>query len=198
MSVQLRAIKAVIPLWFILMSTGWTGVGIAAESDRQTVSPGRLADVKRDSRVFERIVGEVLRQSFTNPFAIAAEPQAAYLPGYGVVVSFHLKINRGTIRGFWGEYPNPSAEEGRTREEQLEIVRSIVLRALGDYGGTLKNLTAQERLAICAHVEDRNELNPGNSRVEIVASSAKEDIDLLMTQRISFDDFRSRVELVEY
>lgn len=157
-----------------------------------------LADLKKDARVFERIIGEVLRLNFRNPFAVAAEPQASYLPGYGVAISFHLKINRATIRGFGGDLPNPAAPDERSQAEQLETVRKIMLQALADYGGTMKHLDAGERVSICAHVEDRNELNLSKNRKDLVFSATKGDIDLYLTRRISREDFEKRVQLLEY
>ncbi len=184
-------------MWYILaisvslLLTGTVGGG-------QVASSSKVAELKKDARVFERIISEVLRQNFDNPFAVAADPLAAYLPGYGVVVSFHLKINRGTIRGFRGDLPTPVVREPRSREEQLETVRRTMLRALADYGSTMKNLAEAERVAIYAHVEDRNELDPAKNRTEIVMTSDKGDIDRYLTREISLEEFRRRVELLEY
>lgn len=181
-------------MWFILMFAGWMAVAAPVQAG----APGvKLDELKRDSRVFERIIGEILRQNFTNPFAVAAEPQGAYLPGYGMVVSFHLKINRSSIRGFWGEVGSSPAAGG-SREEQLETVRRLLIQALSDYASTMKSLDPGDRVSICAHVEDRTELNPGVARVDIVAVSRKSDIDLYTTRKISLDEFRARVELLEY
>jgi hypothetical protein len=181
----------ILTISMVLLVTGTVGGG-------QVVSPSKLAELKKDARVFERIIGEVLRQNFDNPFAVAADPMAAYLPGYGVVVSFHLRINRGTIRGFRGDLPSPVVREPRSREEQLEVVRRTMLRALADYGSTMKNLGETERVSIYAHVEDRNELDPAKNRAELVVSSVKADIDRYLTREIDLDEFRRRVESLEY
>ncbi len=182
-------------MWFILVLTGWLALGAPAQAGAAGV---RLSELKRDSRVFERIIGEILRQHFTNPFAVAAEPQGAYLPGYGMVVTFHLKINRGTIRGFWGEAENSETKAGTSREDQLATVRRLLLQVLSDYATTMKSLEPGERVSVCAHVEDRNELNPAAARVDLVAVARKGDIDLYATRKITLEDFQSRVTLLEY
>jgi hypothetical protein len=184
-------------MWYILiglvafLSAG--GPALAVEG------PGpRVAEIKKDSRVFEKIVTEVLRQSFENPFAVAAEPQAAFVPGYGVMVSFYVKINRATLKGFTGDAPDASLRGPESTEEQLDRVRDTVLRSLAEYASTLKHLSAKERVAICAHVEDRNPLDPSRNRTDIVASSLKSDIDDYMTRKIDSDEFRRRVQYLEY
>lgn len=188
-------LKATCKMWFILVVTGWLSVAAPVQA---AVPDARLVELKRDSRVFERIIGEILKQHFTNPFAVAAEPQGAYLPGYGLVVSFHLKINRGSIRGFWGETGTGPSGVAGSREDQLAVVRKLLMQALSDYAGTVKSLEGAEQVSICAHVEDRNELNPGAARVAMVAASKKSDIDAYSTRKISLQEFHSRVVMLEY
>ncbi|UCF37269.1 MAG: hypothetical protein JSU96_21195 [Acidobacteriota bacterium] len=185
-------------MWYILVllvSLVFGGVSVAAEP---AVKPETLAQIKKESRIFESIIAEVLRQNFDNPFAVAAAPQAAYIQGYGLIVSYHLKINRGTIRGFYGEVRSPVAPDVRSKREQIETVRRLMVQALGDYGGAIKRLQPTDRLAICAHVEDRNELDPAKNRTDLVISVAKGDIDAYSATKIDTDEFRQRVEVIEY
>jgi hypothetical protein len=157
-----------------------------------------LALLKKDTRIFESIIEEVLKQHFDNPFAIAGEPKATYLKDYGVSVSFHLKINRGTIRTFYGEVKSPLIGKRRTKEQQLETVRETMEEALADYGGTLKQIQAEERIAICAHIEDRNELDSAKSRTVIVLSVPKQAVDSYTMRKIGLDQFREQVEVLKY
>jgi hypothetical protein len=157
-----------------------------------------LALLKKDTRIFESIIEEVLKQHFDNPFAIAGEPKATYLKEYGVSVSFHLKINRGTLRTFYGEVKSPLIGKVRSKEQQLQTVRETMEEALADYGGTLKQLRAQERIAICAHIEDRNELDSAKGRTVLVLSVQKQHVDAYTTRKIGLDEFREQVEVVKY
>jgi len=185
-------------MWYIivlltgLLMTGTVGAAGQVGADR------KLGELKQDTRVFEKIINEVLRQKFSNPFAIAAGPQAAYLPGYGVVVTFYLKISRGTIRGFQKEIPIEPESATRSRADQIDMVQEIMRQSLGDYGSTLKNLGNAESVAVCAIVEDRNELDPSRSRTDLVISSSKENIDLFSTKRIDREEFNRRLNWVEY
>lgn len=185
-------------MWYILLLVFCLSLNGASALGQLEVQKGELSNLKKNSQIFERIIGEILRQNFDNPFAIAAEPQAAYLPGYGVALSFHLRINRGTIRGFYGEIKNPLAGDARSKAEQLEVVRKAMLQALADYGNTIKELGSKERISICAHVEDRNELDPSRNRTDIILSAAKSDVDLYAMKKISIEEFSQRVEVVEY
>jgi hypothetical protein len=157
-----------------------------------------LAELKKESRIFEQIIREVLRQNFDNPFALAAEPKAAYVPGHGIVLSFHLKINRGTIRAFYGPIINPVSGPPQSASEQLTTVKNTMIQALADYGDTLKGLPSGEQLSICAHVEDRNELDTAKNRTDIVLSIEKKDVEAYTRDRIDFEEFKRRVRLIEY
>jgi hypothetical protein len=170
----------------------------AATHGQNAPAEGAMASIKKESRIFERIVGEVLKQNFDNPFALAAEPQAAYLPDYGIVVSFHLKINRGTIRAFYGPIINPNTTSPQTTNEQLETVKKTTMQALADYGNTIKDLPPGQQISICAQVEDRNELDTSKNRTDIIISVVKKDLDLYTMRKIDYDEFKRRVQLVEY
>lgn len=154
-----------------------------------------LVILKNDTQVFERIVSEILKQNFSSPFALTQEPEGAYLPDYGVVVSFHLNINRSRIRTPFGEIPR---EEKRSKEEQMQILQDSMVRCLADYGGTFRELSDQDRVSISSHVEDRNELDPAERVSVMVITASKQDIDLLTSKQITFEVFRERVQITEY
>jgi hypothetical protein len=170
----------------------------AATFGQNPSDEGGMASIKKESRIFERIIGEVLKQNFDNPFALAAEPKAAYVPDHGIVVSFSLKINRGTIRAFYGPIINPKRTTPQTTAEQLRTVREAVMQALADYGSTIRDLPPGLQISICAHVEDRNELDTTKNRTDIIISAVKEDVDLYTTKKIDYDEFKKRARLVEY
>ncbi|MCZ6486344.1 MAG: hypothetical protein O6826_11675, partial [Acidobacteria bacterium] len=39
--------------------------------------------LKKNTRIFERIVSEIISQNFPNPFAVTGEAEGSYLEGYG-------------------------------------------------------------------------------------------------------------------
>jgi hypothetical protein len=171
--------------------------GISAFA-QEVAEDEQLIQLKKESSIFESIVAEVLRQNFEHPFAVAAEPKAAYLSGYGLTVSFHLRINRGTIRSIYGEMVNPVGKNTRTKSQQLKTVKDSMIEVIGDYGGALKRLSDDERISICAHVEDRNELNAAEKNTIVVISASKRDTDLFSKQEIDLEEFRQRMEILEY
>lgn len=153
--------------------------------------------LKKDTQIFESIVSEVLKQNFKNPFAIAAEPQAAFLHGYGIVVTFQLRINRGKIRWPFGEIDAP-AQSSRTKQEQVRTVKETMIQCLADFGNSIKQINAHDRISIGAQIEDRNELDPTLSRTIVVLTVEKEDLDLYDMRKISLEEFKNRVTIVEY
>ncbi len=172
-----------------------------------TFSQNRLdfVTLKKDAQVFERIVDERLRQAFSDPFAIVVRPQAFYLQGYGVVVSFQLNINRGRIRTPFGEIDAPTrynrdedAVDGGQRRKQFQRIKEIVIDCLADYSGSIKQLGGHDRVSISAQIEDRNELNPSRRRMVLVVTTTRDDVDLLGMRRIELEEFRQRLHILEY
>ena len=155
-----------------------------------------LTLLKRNTRIFEGIVNEVVKQNFPNPFALTGAAEASYLQEYGVVVSLHLNINRATIRTPFGLMP--TQQEERSKEEQLRILKDSLVRCLADYGDTFKQLSGGDFIAITAHVEDRNELDPTRNTTIVIISASKENVDSLTMGRISSEQFQERVRITEY
>lgn len=153
--------------------------------------------LKKNTQIFERIVGEILTQNFPNPFAVTGQAEGSYVQGYGVVVSFHLNINRSRIRTPFGEIP-ARTEGQRSNPEQLDLLRESMVRCLADYGTSFKQLEAQDRISINAHVEDRNELDATKKTTVVVISTSKADLDLLTTEKITFEQFEDRIRVLQY
>ena len=156
-----------------------------------------LAMLKRNTRIFEGIVNEVVKQDFPNPFAVTGGAEASYLQEFGIVVSLHLNINRATIRTPFGLVSTQQQEE-RSKEEQLRTLKDSMVRCLADYGGTFKQLTSGHFIAITAHVEDRNELDSSRNTTIVIISASKENVDSLTVGRISSQQFQERVRITEY
>ena len=156
-----------------------------------------LPMLKRNTRIFEGIVNEVVKQDFPNPFAVTGGAEASYLQEFGIVVSLHLNINRATIRTPFGLVSTQQQEE-RSKEEQLRTLKDSMVRCLADYGGTFKQLTSGHFIAITAHVEDRNELDSSRNTTIVIISASKENVDSLTMGRISSQQFQERVRITEY
>lgn len=165
----------------------------------QTFENGRLEQVKRDTALFSKIVAEVLKQNFDNPFAISMDPQGSFLEGYGVSISFLLRINRGSIRGIYGEVMAGERDESSlSRGEKLALVKKLMVRTLVDYGGTIKGLEDHEKVAISAHVEDRSEWDPASKMTIIVVSGTKKEINQLSRDNLPYEELLERLNILEY
>ncbi len=158
--------------------------------------------LKQDTRIFEGIVGNVLNQKFTHPYALESEPMATYVQGYGIVVTFHLNINRATIRLPFGDVIQSRAvveeAEKRSRDEQIETLQEAMSECLAAYASAIKQLSGHDRVTVNAHVEDRSERDPKRKKTILVLSSLKDDIDLLAMRKITPEEFRSRLSKVRY
>ncbi|MBI4446499.1 MAG: hypothetical protein HY645_11395 [Acidobacteria bacterium] len=157
-----------------------------------------LAAFKSETRVFEGIMDNLLKQTFKDPFALTVEPKGTYLQGYGMVFFVHLNINRSKIRTPFGEMDAPRSMAEKSKEEQIRLIKELTIQCLADYGATMKQLAGQDRITISAHVEDRNELDPSKDTTVLVFSATKDDIELFTLKKITIEKFRERVHLFQY
>ena len=164
------------------------------------IGPAELELVKRDTALFTKILGEVLKQNFDNQYALSDEPQGTYLEEYGLSVSFLLRINRGNIRGIFGQSRSRGnfPDSGLSKTEKLELVKKITSRTLVDYGGTIRGLKEGERISICAHVEDRSEYDSGKKLSVIVISGTRKEIVNMSKADLSDEDLLRQLDILEY
>jgi hypothetical protein len=174
------------------------GVLFAALGTASAQQSHNLALLKKDTQILERIVHEILKQNFPDPFALTAEPRGAYLQGYGITLAFQLNINRAKIRTLFGEMTAPKSMGQKTKDQQLRLLKDIMVQCLADYGQTVKQLGPHDRITIQAHVQDRNELDPGKNNAVIVLTALKDDLNLLATRKLTADQFKERVHVLEY
>lgn len=174
-----------------VLLVGFSSVASAQQSQN-------MALLKRDTQILERIVFEVLKQNFRNPFVITAEPRGAYLQGFGVTLSFQLNINRAKIRTPFGDLDAPKSVGERSKSEQIRLVKDSMKQCLADYGQTIKQLGPHDHIAVQAYIVDRNELDPAKSTTILVLSCTKDDVNLLATGKLPIDKFKERVHVLEY
>ena len=169
----------------------------------------RLDLLKRDTQIFESIVRGVLKQSFTDPFAITTDPRGAYLQGYGVIFTFHIRVGRTKIRTPFGEIDPRRLGTGTSQRtkggkpvsqggNQLKVVKESMIDTLRDYGSTIKQLGGHDHISITAYVKDRAVIDELNSSKVLVLTATKDDVDLVAMKKISSQTFRERVHVVEY
>ena len=191
--------------WVVLVCLLSAGTGLAQQNLR-------LDLLKRDTQIFESIVRGVLKQSFTDPFAITAEPRGAYHQGYGVIFTFQITLGRTKIRTPFGDIDprrlrgatgNTSAADksGRASSrvgEQLGVVKESMIQTLQDYGSTIKQLGGHDHISITAYIKDRSVLDEMKSSKVLVLTATKDDVDLVAMKKISPESFKGRVHIAEY
>ena len=191
--------------WVVLMCLLSSGTGLAQQSLR-------LDLLKRDTQIFESIVRGVLKQSFADPFAVAAEPRGAYLQGYGVVFTFQITVGRTKIRTPFGDIDprqlrgaagnqrggGKSGKATSRVRDQLGVMKESMIQTLQDYGSTIKQLGGHDHISITAYVKDRSVLDEMKSSKVLVLTATKDDVDLVAMKKISPESFKGRVHIVEY
>ena len=150
--------------------------------------------LKKDTQIFEGIVSNILRQNFEF-FEIDASPKASYIEGFGIVLDFRLKINRSSIRTPFGQRPGGTS---KTVRQHIQTVRAEMVRVLGEYGASIKQLAPNDRLVIAAHMEDRNELDPVRAQSVIVFSVARSDVERFSQRQLGLGAFAQLVTITEY
>ncbi len=157
-----------------------------------------FTDLKQDTHVFEKIVDERIKLNFTNPFAMTANSQASYMQGYGVVVTFHLRIDRAKIRLPFDEMDAPNKLNSKEVEKKIRKVREILIECLSTHADSIKQLGAHDKISISAHIEDRNELDPIRRIRVLVVTTTKDNADLLAMRQITPGEFRERLHVLNY
>lgn len=158
-----------------------------------------LETMKGDTQIFEAVLREMLNQTFESPFAVDSEPQATYLPDYGVVVSFRIRINRASLSPkLAGIRALTGSSATLSKSDQIKKIKSRLLEAISNHAGAIQQVRPADHISVCAHIEDRNELNPSEKETIVVFTVRKNDLDQLNRGRLDVDEFKSRVTVVEY
>jgi hypothetical protein len=155
--------------------------------------------LKAQMKVLEAVINETMGQTFAPPFGLLEKAKGTYLPNFGVV--FSLEVNLYPVR-----IPNPfdlrplSKEElEKARKVKLERIRTIkqaVPRLLADHGSTLREIGADESIAVVVHLfhfQAEGESLP----TQIVMEVKKSDLDQYWDKKLSFDGLREKVKTLE-
>ena len=97
-----------------------------------------IAQMRDQIRVFESALNQSLAQAFEAPFGYLDRAHGAYLPGYGVVVTFEINL-LPNLGPFAPEKPNPALEKAQRelQKRQREQARAVAQKMIANYGHTL-------------------------------------------------------------
>lgn len=147
---------------------------------------------------FEMAVNGAVGALFSSsPFAVVQKAKGAYLPDYGVSISFLVNIHRAVINSPFGQLRSRNGVSPETKRQRIEELKEKLIRVLQDNGGTLNELRGKERLTIIVYVEDRNFPDEPRGNRTILLSVLKKDLDEL-GRKGRLNELKQRVKIVEY
>jgi hypothetical protein len=157
-----------------------------------------LTAVKQNIQVFEGILTTVLAQNFPDPFAVLEKPKGVYLEGYGAVFSFEIDI--ATVRR-----PNPFSqaqstpeEEKKALNERLPKLKELMVKTLADHGDSMESLDPDSQIVIAGQLFNSGFLTrPLDLKTILVRSSKKAILDY-KAGRLSYEDLKKKIEMVQY
>lgn len=157
------------------------------------------AEIKREIQVFENIINTSLSQVVPHPMFISDKARGTFLEGYGEVFSLSVNLNRGYV--LFSAQPAGSASEKSVREQNartVAVVKNSLVQILWQYGNSLISLQQDHKISIIAHVLNRTFEDRTPSNRVLVLTVVVRDLALVQTGKVSMEDFKRKVQTVEY
>ncbi len=193
-----RAQVAAIVLGILVMpGRAWT-----QDLVNQTHEKGiDFAVVKKDLAIFQGVLDTTLRQSLPGPFPILGGIRGTYLPGYGEV--FTLEVNVYQIRRITPFDLKPHTEKElddayKQMIGRIETVKSLLLKAIGEYGSTLQQLGPEDTLTVVAHLFAGTREPREGFPSQVTFSVNKSVVRDYREAKIKFDDFVKQVRVLQF
>jgi hypothetical protein len=156
------------------------------------------AATQQDISRFELVINDIISNSFrSDSFAIVQRAKGAYLPGYGISLSFLINIHRAVINTPFGQVSRAGINP-QTKTRIMEDLKEKLIRALQDNGSAFGQLKKEDCVTIVAFFEDRNFPDEPNANKTIVLSVFKKDLDELGHRNDRLKEFKQRMKIVEY
>ncbi|HPB28455.1 MAG TPA: hypothetical protein PK017_09450 [Acidobacteriota bacterium] len=158
-----------------------------------------LNQLRRECELFENILNTSLRQNIQNPLFIAEKVRGAYLEGYGVTFTYTVNLNRSMIL-FPRSTQSATTQSGNEPDlgKTVQILRRCAAEVLSQYGSAFRQLPAQHKISIIAHVLSRSVDPNVQSGHVLVVTATRNDLDQLQRARINADEFKKRIVYLEY
>jgi hypothetical protein len=148
---------------------------------------------------FEMVINDVINSTFgANSFAVVQRAKGAYLPGYGISLSFLINIHRAVVNTPFGQVRSRADITPETKKRRIEELKEKLIRALQENGDTFRQLRKDDYVTIIAFFEDRNFPDEPNENKTIVMSAFKKDLDEFGHKNDRFKEFKQRMKIVEY
>jgi hypothetical protein len=188
---------AVCAIWILLFSVLALPFGGANQDGADTRIDYRLA--QQDILKFEQVVNDVINSTFSSsPFAVVQKAKGAYLPGYGISLTFLVNIHTAMINTPFGQVQRREKISPELKRKRIEELKEKLVRLLQDNGGDFRQLQLEDTVTIVAFIEDRNFPDEPSANKTIVLSAVKRDLDELGRKADRMKDFRQRMKIIEY
>jgi hypothetical protein len=157
------------------------------------------ATAQQDISRFEAAINAIISSTFpADSYAIVNRAKGAYLPGYGISLSFLINIHRGVINTPFGQVRSRAEVSTDLKIRRIEELKEKLIRALQDNGDTFRQLRKDDCVTIVAFFEDRNLPDEPSANKTIVMSAYKKDLDELGHKIDRLKEFKQRMKIVEY
>jgi hypothetical protein len=155
--------------------------------------------VREDIGKFELAINDVINSTFaTNSFAVVQRAKGAYLPGYGISLSFLINIHRAVVNTPFGQVRSRADISPESKKRRIDELKEKLIRALQDSGESFRQLPKEDYVTIIAFFEDRNFPDEPNENKTIVMSVFKKDLDEFARRSDRLKEFKQRMKIVEY
>lgn len=183
-----KAARVGIACWFLSLGSVW------AQSP-----PSNLSALKGEMRVFEAVIDGTMAQTFAPPFGLLQRTKGAYLPGFGLAFSLEVDLYPTRAPNPFNMAPLSKAEIGKaekTERERIATVKTSVPRLLADHAVSLRNLTADDSVAVIVHLF---EMQVGDTKFpdQLVIETKKSDLDRFWDKKISYEELVAKMKIVE-
>jgi hypothetical protein len=191
--------------FFIVLAAAWilvsSGAALPYSGHQEPGDDSRndLAQTRQDILRFEDAVNDVISSSFSSsPFAMVQKPKGAYLPDYGISVSFMINIHRAVINTPFGQVRSKADVSPENKKRRVDELKEKLIRALLENGDNFRQLRKEDNVTIVGFIEDRNFPDEPNANRTIVMKMLKKDLDEFGHKTERYKEFRQRVKILEY
>ena len=155
--------------------------------------------LKGEMKVFEAVIDGTMSQTFAPPFGLLEKTQGTYLPGFGL--AFSLEVNLYPMRAPtpFNMAPLSKAEiekAQKVKHDRIITVKESIPRLLADHAMSLRDLDANDSIAVVVHLF---EVDTGESKFpeQIIVAIRKADLDQFWDKKISYRDLLGKMKVLE-
>jgi len=200
-AVELPAGKYRVAVFFVCSILAFSLAAMPFGVNQESGDDAKIdyVQAQRDILRFEDTVNDVINSSFSSsPFALVQKAKGAYLPDYGISLSFMINIHRAVVSTPFGQVRSKADVSSESKKRRIEDLKEKLIRALQDSSDDFRQLRKDDNVTIVGFIEDRNFPDEPNANRTIVMKVYKRDLDELGRKTDRYKEFRQRVKVLEY